>query len=200
MLGRTHIVSTTATGMLGLYGLHHAEQTMTTETIGGKIVHSVIDIVGLKDLADERSLLFILLLCLTGLVVGSLLPDIDSKKSILGRYVPFLEGLIGHRTFTHTIWAVILMCVISYFSNLTIVWMIAFGYLLHVIQDSFSKQGVAWLYPFGKGYRSYGYAKVKQGFHIPIYGVGSLTEEVIGFVMYVLNIWVLYKWGLIVFA
>lgn len=200
MLGETHMVATTSTGLAGLYGLYHMGQTYGVDTWQGAFAETISEMIGFTGSLEKIPFMFVLPICVAGLLLGSLLPDIDSKKSKLGRFVPFVEDLLGHRTITHTIWVVLLLFIGAYFSGSLFIWMTAFGYFFHVVQDSFSKQGVAWLYPLGEGYRSYGYAKVKQGFHIPLYRVGSTAEYLIGFVFALLLLWTIFKWTPILFA
>lgn len=199
MLGRTHVTTTVSTGLLGLYGLYHAEQTFSLDTWYGSLTHQFVEMIGLDFTLKEFSLFFALFICIIGLAIGALLPDIDSKRSILGRYVPFVEDLVGHRTITHTIWVISGLFLISYFFGQTILWMISFGYLFHVIQDSFSVQGIDWLWPIGKGYKNYGGASIKRGFHIGIYRVGGILETVIHIFMFLLFVYMLYQWWMIAY-
>lgn len=79
--------------------------------------------------------------------LGSLLPDIDSKTSTLGRHIhlPF-----GHRTWTHSIWAVILIALLCWKLPLPGADGLGFGYILHLLLDSVSQMGICWFYPFKK--------------------------------------------------
>lgn len=85
--------------------------------------------------------------------ISSLLPDIDVKSSLLGRFIPFLpsvlERTVGHRTITHSLITTIgLSGVLYMFSpNLLIPFLI--GFLSHLILDIFTG-GVPLLYPFNK--------------------------------------------------
>lgn len=199
LLGRTHVITTTATGLSGLYALYYAEQTLELTTRTGLIVHSFAEIIGFDFYSKDFSMFLFLIISVLGLVIGALLPDIDSKNSILGRYVPFIQDIFGHRTITHTIWVVLGLFIINYFFGNTFTWMISIGYLLHIIQDSFSRQGVDWFWPFGKGYKSYGGATVKRGFHLGLYSVGGVVERVWGIGMILVNLLFIYKWIPIIF-
>lgn len=193
------MIATTSTGLASLYGLYHLNQNVDMESWQGTLVQVFTDTIGVSNAMDRFSLITVLVICTLGLILGSLLPDIDSKNSILGRYVPFMEDIVGHRGITHTIWVVLLFFVGAYFSGNLFVWMVAFGYFFHLLQDSFSRQGVAWLYPLGKGYRSYGNAKIKEGFHIPLYRVDSVTEYIIVGIFLVLLGWSVFKWFIVLF-
>lgn len=200
MLGRTHAITTTSTGLLGIYGLYRLTESVSTDVWYGSLGHKFVDMVGLNFELVGFPLVFALVVCTLGLLFGSLLPDIDSKRSILGRYVPFVEEIIGHRTYTHTIWVVAILSGAAYYFGYTFLWMIVLGYIMHIIQDSLSIQGVDWLYPFGKGYKSYaGGASVKRGFHIGLYRVGGIIENIIGVMMVLLMFYMVYVWGSIAF-
>jgi len=108
--------------------------------------------------------IFQLLIYVLLFAFGSLLPDIDSEESALGRYVPFISRVIPHRTITHTIWAVALLAGIAWAFG-SIGWLaLALGYTLHIIQDTFSRQGICWFYPVIGSYTTYsGGATMKKG-------------------------------------
>lgn len=78
-------------------------------------------------------------------LLGTLLPDIDYPYSTLGRiiYIP-----VKHRTWTHTIWFVILFSVFSIWFR-PLIWL-AVGFFLHLFWDNFSYSGVCFIYPIIK--------------------------------------------------
>lgn len=88
--------------------------------------------------------------------IGLLLPDIDSEKSMLGR---FFHLPVEHHKWTHTFYFLAPSIVLGYF--LTPFRWLAFGYFVHLLFDSVGAQGVCWFNPI-MGYRSYGKAKVKK--------------------------------------
>ena len=102
------------------------------------------------------------------LAVGSLLPDIDHPSSYLGKRHKMVSGVtnkaFGHRGITHSLLGFILIGIIVKFIQkqyLTdriedIVFWLMLGYLLHLLEDSFSQRGVKWLYPFTKSGSSFG--------------------------------------------
>jgi len=81
----------------------------------------------------------------------SLIPDLDTPKSLLGRLFPhskWLNGRLGHRTATHSLLAL----GISY-----IVGPAAFlGAFSHILLDSFTPAGVQLLWPRNTNYVVFG--------------------------------------------
>lgn len=74
-------------------------------------------------------------------VLGTIMPDIDSSSSILGRFIPkpihklmFKKGY-NHRGFLHTMIMPILLAFTPYRYLL-------YGYLLHLLYDSFNYSGI----------------------------------------------------------
>lgn len=131
--------------------------------------------------------------CLTGLlypaagylsfVVGSLLPDIDTKHSLLGRYIHIP---VAHRTWTHTLWVILLFFFLGIKSRL-LFWMFL-GVTLHIFIDALSAGGVSYLYPITK-YRVYNNAKIAEHHAFKIYKVGSSSES--NFVFLIVSISIL---------
>ncbi len=89
-----------------------------------------------------------------GLVIGSLLPDIEESNSVVGRQVPllseWLNKKIGHRTYTHNILFYLAILVFTYYQSLTsshfiYVFLIGFslGSILHTLEDCLTNSGVS---------------------------------------------------------
>jgi membrane-bound metal-dependent hydrolase YbcI (DUF457 family) len=109
-------------------------------------------------------------------LIGTLLPDIDSPKSIISKLLHF-HLPIEHRTWTHTIWVVIAIAVGSIFFRPLM--FLGFGYTLHLFWDSLSAAGCCWFYPFEK-YKSFGSnAKVKEKHILKLYHTGKAGEYVL---------------------
>lgn len=119
------------------------------------------------------TLVFWIMLMICGVLLGSWLPDIDNKNSVLGRYfhVPF-----KHRTWTHTIWVLMLLCIPAIFYPFF--GCVLYGAFMHILCDTVSRAGVCWFYPFQK-YIEYGNgAFVKKNHKIKIYRSGKTSEGI----------------------
>lgn len=78
------------------------------------------------------------------MVVGSLLPDADTRKSLAGKFIP-LWLVFKHRGFTHTVWSLLLLSGgVWYFFGLWWAESFAIGYISHLVADSTTKAGVKW--------------------------------------------------------
>lgn len=90
----------------------------------------------------------------TGVIVGSILPDIDEPKSFIGRRTRGISDLInwsfGHRGITHSLLAFIIILILCLTFRTFFSFGLAIGYFLHLIEDSFSVSGIKWLAPFDK--------------------------------------------------
>lgn len=106
---------------------------------------------------------FELVCILLSFALGVVLPDIDSEDSTLGKYIKPISRLIPHRTFTHTLWVVLLLGVAVWSFESIYLLALTLGYALHILEDSFSSQGIRWLYP------------------VPVKGRPPLTYETGGF-------------------
>lgn len=108
-------------------------------------------------------------------LLGTLLPDCDTKTSLLGRYfcLPF-----EHHTWTHTVYACIAFGFFSIWYQ-SLFWILA-GYVLHLFWDSFSACGVCWFYKLFSDYREYpSGARVKKGHKCKLYRTGKNSEYVL---------------------
>jgi inner membrane protein len=90
---------------------------------------------------------FQLALILLSFSFGTVLPDIDSEDSTIGKYIKPISRLIPHRTITHTIWAVLAIAGLAWSFESIYFFALALGYAVHIAEDSFSKQGIRWFYP-----------------------------------------------------
>jgi|TARA_B100000315_G_C14148522_1_gene394626 membrane-bound metal-dependent hydrolase YbcI (DUF457 family) len=87
----------------------------------------------------ENYFLFVLLF-----LFGSLFPDVDRSNSIVGRNAKFVSRFFSHRGFFHSFYALILFSLIIYlFFDLVLALAFLFGFLFHLVFDSFTKKGVS---------------------------------------------------------
>lgn len=190
MMGRTHVSTTTFTGSALLYGLYTTSQSVTVNPQLNLYATQLIDYIGVPfDKMGYIKFIIWMTLCLLALAFGALLPDVDSKSSILGRYVPWVQDTIGHRTFTHTIWMMAVLFGLAYYFNQFLLWMVVIGYLLHVLQDSFSKQGIQWLWPIKIS---------RKNFNLRFYRVGGTLETVMYVGTIIGHIWCIWLWSQVV--
>ena len=96
--------------------------------------------------------------------IGGLLPDLDHPQSVLGRRLWFisvpLSALVGHRGFTHSLVAVVIMLtILVIFTSVAdyafLSWMVAplcVGYLSHIFGDFLTPSGVPLFYPRRRNY------------------------------------------------
>jgi inner membrane protein len=87
--------------------------------------------------------------------VASLLPDIDTEASRVGRVVPFLsrriEKRFGHRTLTHSLLFILLIATVSLpilFIDIDLYVCLLVGYASHPFLDTMTINGVRLFYPF----------------------------------------------------
>lgn len=107
-----------------------------------------------------------------GLIIGSVLPDIDSEKSLIGRQVPLIPKMLPHRTITHGLLFMILLGML--YSPL------GAGVGIHLFLDMFNPDGVKLFYPF------------KKRFHIPVVyrfvKSGGKADSAIGWLLWTLTL------------
>ena len=114
------------------------------------ITHAVIALSGTTLLLGETSPLIIGLT-----VMGSLLPDIDTSKSLIGRLLfpisRWLENRHAHRTITHSLFATMLIGVVTFPLTYKIgvkPWLaISLGHLVSCFSDTCTKEGVGLFFP-----------------------------------------------------
>ena len=95
-----------------------------------------------------------------GVILGSLLPDIDHPKSYLGRQLPFISvpifKLFGHRGFTHSLLSLSILGVATakYWAVNPLLWGgLLLGYFSHILADMCTPSGVPLFYPHKKRYK-----------------------------------------------
>ena len=93
-------------------------------------------------------------------LIGSILPDIDHTKSIIGKaFYPIAKYLsvnYGHRTITHSLLFLIGICLISVFieknfrEDFSVSTILFFSVFSHLLFDMVTLQGIPLFYPFYK--------------------------------------------------
>lgn len=90
-------------------------------------------------------------LTLGGVAIGCLLPDIDTPGSFLGRRVKPISLLISsfteHRRIVHSFVPIVMLVVAAILFKSIFILAISLGFLLHLVEDGFSKSGIRWMQP-----------------------------------------------------
>jgi inner membrane protein len=120
---------------------------------------------------------------------ASLLPDLDSPKSFVGRKVwPVSAGVdytLGHRGPLHSLLGAALACAGSFFAlkalhlNLLLLCAVAVGYISHLLLDALNPQGVPLLWP------------CKKRLGVPLCQTGSWPERITFYPLAAGAVWVL---------
>ena len=88
-------------------------------------------------------------------LLGALLPDIDTPRSKVGSNFGIISKLIkavfGHRGVVHTIWGMIVICGLFWlFISRNYGIALTIGFFSHLLIDSMTKKGINFLHPFSK--------------------------------------------------
>lgn len=114
--------------------------------------------------------------CVLFYFAGTLFPDCDDEKSMLGRLIHIP---VKHRTWLHAVWIPVGLFVLGGVTGIVIVNYFALGWLVHLFYDSLSAMGCCLFYPF-PGYIEYpSGAKVKKGHRIKLYRNGQASETAV---------------------
>lgn len=85
-------------------------------------------------------------------LLASLIPDLDSRHSYVGRLLPFISGPLehqfGHRTMTHSLIVQVAIGALAY-ATLPFGWFLALfaGWVSHSLADMMTPAGVCWFWP-----------------------------------------------------
>ncbi|MBD3313293.1 hypothetical protein GF345_02525 [Candidatus Woesearchaeota archaeon] len=98
----------------------------------------------------QNQILFMFLILL-----GSALPDIDHPDSKIGSKVKAVSFLFEHRGFFHSLFAALMIFLLLayYVSGLTYgiyIAAVAIGYLLHMLADSLTREGIMPFHPISR--------------------------------------------------
>lgn len=125
------------------------------------------------------------------MLFGTLLPDIDKKTSMLGRYVHIS---VKHSTWTHTAWALFILFGLSFVSSIFGAMFVGYG--LHLLMDSVSWAGICWFYPIQQ-YRYYpNGAFVAKNHKCKLYQAGAKSEIVFMWMIVLICCGIIIKTGI----
>ena len=111
--------------------------------------------------------------------IGTLLPDIDNPRSLLGRIVHIP---VRHRTWLHAIYVYLVIGALGFMYPIC-AWLFL-GVFVHLFWDSFSANGTCWFYKLFSDYREYpGGARVKKGHKLKLYHAGEWSEYLLLFII-----------------
>lgn len=172
MMGKSHVISgvglAVGVGFGGIrYGLRHSEIFYNFVM---PVLYNLSGFLAPRNLyAAFRTGLWVLF----GLafLFGTLVPDIDHPRSLLGRYLhmPWMK----HHGFMHSIWPVLFLIFVGCLHiSLRFFICVAAGAFTHLLMDSVSALGVNLFYPIRTRHR------------IALYTTGEITEYIfLSFVM-----------------
>ena len=125
--------------------------TAPNHITGGFAITGVIAALLNVNILESRLLIAVVIL-------GSLLPDIDHTKSLIGKtFYPlakFIQRHYGHRTITHSLLALVVLTIIAnliqrtYCPDTPITLVFGVAYTSHLVLDMVTIQGIPLLYPF----------------------------------------------------
>lgn len=115
------------------------------------------------------------------IMLGVLLPDIDTPNSKVGRLLPFLSypigTIFGHRSITHSLLFAIGLSCYGLTSDTPIIFWLGFGVLMHVLGDFFTPAGVPLLWPFSKRFK-----------FVVTFSTGGIVEPVFAWGVFILGV------------
>lgn len=89
-----------------------------------------------------------------GVVIGSLLPDVDHENSIAGSIIP-LWKFVRHGRQTHTVLVIILLIALYITFDKTWIYGVTVGYFSHLLGDELQGNNLKYLfYPFKRGWKA----------------------------------------------
>lgn len=154
---------------------------------------------------DKPNIIFILLSILM-LFIGFLLPDIDTKESMISRicrksiifaWLPMIFNKLEHHHWTHTCYfAVAALITGLLIPGLSLLCYLSFGYFTHLSADSPGRCGVCWFKPDYIVYPNGG--RVKRHHKLKLYRTNHTSEYITAGVIYIITAaWAVYRFILL---
>lgn len=185
MMDSTHSSIGILIGSGGLYGLYKATNEPSTYGFVNTLSDWVLRTTEIPiHTVGELSFTGFFVASLLVIALASIFPDIDRSTAPLGRIFPFVEMAIGHRTWTHSIWAVLLLGAITVAFNSFWLGLFTAFYFLHLLIDSRSLSGNNWFYPIERRPKS----------RFLRYRVRGPFEFAISLICGIANIYLIYVW------
>lgn len=176
MRGTNHIIANMSTAVIVDTSIRSIAQTIDSHFYDQlfSMIHWQLYVDSNSQFVHTSASIFVVVLNVLLFIIGSLLPDCDHENSIMGRmlYIP-----VRHRTWTHTVWCVILFSFTSIAAP-CFTWL-TYGYFLHILYDSLSKSGVCWMYPFSRYKTWTSGARVKKNHRFYLYRTGETSETIL---------------------
>lgn len=126
--------------------------------------------------------------------VASLLPDIDTQSSGIGRYARpvshFIETRFGHRTITHSLLFTAILCGLLFPLALYSpgVWYaFLYGYLSHLLLDTLNINGVPLLWPNPRQWWFFGSRRMRVPYGSPLEATLSVVFVFLALLLYPLG-------------
>jgi membrane-bound metal-dependent hydrolase YbcI (DUF457 family) len=145
--------------------------------------HALIDTMTFSSYSEKMSV-FLMCLCGVFFLLGTVFPDCDHKDTKIGKVIP-LWRVMRHRTWTHSIWFVLLCVVLGFcfvsldlFVGPLLLWFAA-GYFGHLFWDDRSVLGVCYFYPFTSHRVLSNGAVAKVRHRITLYKTGRSSETLV---------------------
>lgn len=87
-------------------------------------------------------------------VLGSVFPDIDTKRSYLGRFFKPMNIFMGHRGITHSLLAMVVLSILIAIAPIEgaqkYAYFFLLGYASHLVLDVITKEGITPFFPYKK--------------------------------------------------
>lgn len=148
MMGRSHLIGGSAIAAASLSAVYALSQDVLPDSLSAVSVWSQALLDWLVPVQGAVSLSVYLVISCLLFWLGCLLPDIDSKTSMIGRLFPGFPG--PHRGVMNTYWVVALLVLCALPEPVRAAVFLAFGYWTHIELDGLSRAGSVRFYPLSR--------------------------------------------------